>query len=181
MKKYILLDRDGVLNVNLKDSVKSVEEFKFLPHSLEALSLLQKENFQIAIVTNQAVVGRGIITHNVLDQIHAHMKMLFSEKNICIEAIFSCTSADPSDPRRKPNPGLIFEALTYFKASPHEALLIGDSLRDLEAAARAGCERYLVLTGNGKKTLKEGIPPSVHPLNICKNLLTAVKKILREK
>ena len=178
MKKLILLDRDGVINVNRDDSVKSIHEFHPISGSLEAISLFKKSNLQVAVVTNQAIVGRGIITEDQLNNIHDYMNLLLSAQNIKIKEIFSCTSADDSDPRRKPNPGLLIEALSYFNVLPHEAILIGDSLRDIVAASLAGCHRYLVLTGHGQKTLNEGIPDSLQPLKIAKDLLTAAKNIL---
>ena len=177
--KLVLLDRDGVINEDIESSVKSISEFRLIPGTLEAISLFNQANLRIAIVTNQAVVGRGIITANVLNDIHFYMQSLFKEKDAHIDSIFTCTSADPSDPRRKPNPGLLIEALDHFKISPCDAALIGDSLRDIEAASLAGCHRYLVLTGNGRKTINEGIPASLQPLKVCKDLLTSAKDIVR--
>lgn len=176
--KLVLLDRDGIINVDRPDSVKSVEEFIFLPRVAEAIKQLNDANIPVAIVTNQAVVGRGVMSEDKLDEIHDHMLNKLESLGAKIDKIYHCTSADPNHPDRKPNPGLVDKALNDFQVKPQETVLIGDALRDLEAATSAHCTRCLVLTGKGEKTLEEGLPDHVQPVTICRDLLEAVNNLL---
>lgn len=176
--KLVLLDRDGVINVDRPDSVKSVEEFIFLPRVLEAIKQLNNAAIPVAIVTNQAVVGRGDMSKDKLAAIHDHMLNELESRGAKIDKVYKCTSPDPNHPDRKPNPGMVVKALNDFQVKPQETVFIGDALRDLEAAASAQCARCLVLTGKGEKTLEEGLPDHVQPVTICKDLLEAVNNLL---
>lgn len=176
--KLVLLDRDGVINVDRPDSVKSVEEFIFLPRVSEAIKQLNHAAIPVAIVTNQAVVGRGVMSEKNLAEIHDHMLNELASRGAKIDKVYQCTSPDPNNPDRKPNPGMIVKALQDFLVEPQEAVFIGDALRDLKAAASAQCARCLVLTGKGEKTLEEGLPDHVQPVTICKDLLEAVNNLL---
>jgi D-glycero-D-manno-heptose 1,7-bisphosphate phosphatase len=179
--KLVLLDRDGVINVDRPDSVKSKDEFTLLPEVISAIKLLNKASIPIAIVTNQAVVGRGELTSEGLEDIHEYFKDILKKEGAFIDKVYACTSADSKHFHRKPNPGLLLEALDHFQVKPHEAILIGDALRDLEAASAIKCPRILVRTGKGTKTLQKGLPPSVLPVTIFNNLYEAVLHLLNEK
>lgn len=155
MKKLIILDRDGVINHDSEDYIKSPEEWHPIAGSLGAIAKLNR-HFKVAIATNQSGIGRGYYDIDVLDAIHEKMQQALAAKGGHIDAIFYC----PHKPNancdcRKPKPGLIHQALSYFDVPVEQALVIGDSLRDLEAAQSANVDAILVATGNGAKTLNK--------------------------
>lgn len=178
--KLVLLDRDGVINKDRPDSVKSKEEFSLLPGVISAIRLLNETFIPVAIVTNQAVVGRGILPPEGLQDIHHYFEDLLKAEHAFVDRIYVCSSADPENPRRKPNPGLLLEAFVDFKVNPEEAILIGDDLRDLQAAAAIGCPRILVKTGKGEENLRKGLPPTVFPVRIFDDLYQAIFCLLHE-
>jgi 1-acyl-sn-glycerol-3-phosphate acyltransferase len=179
--KLVLLDRDGVINVNSPTSVRHVGEFEFLPGAVEAIHLLNKAGIKVAVATNQANVGRGKLSEATLHDIHAHMRAELEKKGAHIDHIFYCPDApETNSHRRKPNPGMLEEALAMFQAMPSETSMIGDDIRDLQAASKAGCIRHLVLTGHGEKTIKDPVFASVQPVHVHKDVLAAVKFILGE-
>ncbi len=175
----VLLDRDGVLNEDREDSVKSPEELVMLPESAKAVARLNRIGAKVAVITNQSIVGREIISQETLDEIHKKLLHKVEAVGGHIERIFVCTDApDQATHRRKPNPGMLLEALEAFGASPEKTPMVGDALIDLQAAQAAGCPRYLVLTGKGHTTYAQGIPQQVHPVTICQHLTDAVDKII---
>lgn len=179
--KIILLDRDGVINEDRPDSVKSPEEFILLPKVLEAIKILNKASVPIAIVTNQAVVGRGELSPEGLENIHEYFRETLQKHGAFIDKMYVCTSTDPQEYNRKPNPGLLVQALDDFGIHPKDAILVGDALRDLEAAHAIQCPRVLVRTGKGLKTLTEGLPETLLPVRIFNDLYEAVNRLLEEK
>jgi D-glycero-D-manno-heptose 1,7-bisphosphate phosphatase len=176
--KLVLLDRDGVINVDRPNSVKSKEEFILIPNVIPAIRRLNDVKIPVGIVTNQAVVGRGEISEDILNEIHGYMNDLLRREGAFVDKIYVCTSSDPLHPHRKPNPGLLLEALQDFQVPPEQAVLIGDDLRDLQAARAINCPRILVRTGKGEKVLAEGLPEDVSPVYIVKDLGEAVTFIL---
>ena len=160
----VLLDRDGVINRNRTDYVKSWEEFEFLPGSLEALRMLAEQGTRVIVVTNQSVVGRGIIPQDELDRIHARMTREIEAHGGRIDAILCCShSPDDGCLCRKPRPGLLLEAMDRFQLDPNLCYVVGDSLNDLMAARAAGLPFVMVLTGRGRESLSHpacGCPPS---------------------
>lgn len=181
MVDLVMLDRDGVINVDRPTSVRSWEEFTFLPSVENAIQVLNQANIPVAIITNQAIVGRDELSLESLNHIHLQMQKSLLEKGAHIDHIFFCTDTtiEPHY-RRKPAPGMLLEALTYFNARSTHSWMIGDALRDLEAAYHAGCQRILVRTGKGFMTEKEGIPSFLEPVTIYDDLLTAVKALLEK-
>ncbi|HUX79760.1 MAG TPA: HAD-IIIA family hydrolase [Alphaproteobacteria bacterium] len=179
--KIVLLDRDGVINVDRPDSVKSRDDFVLLPDVISAVKLLNEASIPIAIVTNQAVVGRGELSPEGLEEIHEYLRSILEESGAYIDKIYTCTSCDSNNFHRKPNPGLLLDALDHFQVKPQEAILIGDALRDLEAASAIKCPRVLVRTGKGMKTLEDGLPDAVLPVSIFNNFYEAVSHFLNEK
>ncbi len=178
--KLCLLDRDGVINVDRPNSVRSIEEFSLLPKVTSAIRLLNEAHIPVAVVTNQAVVGRGDLSLEGLFQIHDHMAALLKKDGAYVDHIFMCTSPDPNDPRRKPNPGLLLDALKMFHVKHSEAVFIGDDLRDLEAASAINCHKILVKTGKGQKVLDSGLPEKVMPVTVFSDLYEAVSHSLRD-
>lgn len=177
--KLVLLDRDGVINVDRPDSVKSRDEFVLFPQAISALKLLNEASIPIAVVTNQAVVGRGKLTREGLEDIHIYFQELLRREGGFIDKIYTCTSADDLHPDRKPNPGLLSHALHDFNVQSHDTVFIGDALRDLEAAKAVGCCRILVRTGKGQQTLQKGLPEKVLPVSIFDTLYEAASHIVK--
>ncbi len=171
----ILLDRDGVLNEDRSDFVKSPDELVMLPGAAEAVARLKKAGHEIAIVTNQSCIGRGIITSDILDSIHRKLLSIIREKGGDIDAIYIAPDAPwEASENRKPGAGMLLQAMERFRKSPKQAILIGDALRDLQAAQKAGCHRVLVQTGKGRKTQKEGLSPDLMPVSVARDLDEAV-------
>jgi D-glycero-D-manno-heptose 1,7-bisphosphate phosphatase len=159
--KLIILDRDGVINEDRDDYVKSSDEWIPLPGSLEAIALLNQAGYQIAVATNQSGLARGYFNINDLHAMHSKMDKLLKPLGH-IDSIFFCphTDANACD-CRKPLPGMMKEiALRYKKNQSVMPLLgvpiVGDSLRDLQAGVTLGASPHLVLTGKGSKTLDKG-------------------------
>ena len=175
----VLLDRDGVLNTERPGYVTSPQDLELVPGAALALARLNRAGVDTALITNQSAIGRKIIDCDQLESIHAMLAALLSECGAHLDSILVCT--DPpwaATARRKPNPGMVWQALTRFGALPADAVLIGDDLRDLEAAARAGCRRILVRTGKGREIEAAGLPRHVLPVLIRDDLAAAVNHLL---
>lgn len=179
--KLILLDRDGVINEDRTDSVKSLDEFVLLPGVIPAIKLLNEASIPIAVLTNQAVVGRGELSVEGLESIHKYFTDILKKNGAFIDKFYICTSIDPQNYFRKPNPGLLLQALDDFNTKPEDAIFIGDALRDLEAASAIHCSRMLVRTGKGLQTLQEGLPSHVLPVRVFNDLYEAICHLLEEE
>jgi len=183
--KLIILDRDGVINEDRDDYVKSVDEWVPLPGSLEAIALLTQAGYQIAIATNQSGLSRGYFTINDLHAMHDKMDKLLKPMGGHIDSIFFCPHLDSHGcDCRKPLPGLMKEiALRYKRSESNTPLqgipVVGDSLRDLQAGIALGASPHLVLTGKGQKTLeKGGLPEGTH---IHADLMAFAQTILEDR
>ncbi|PPK72635.1 D-alpha,beta-D-heptose 1,7-bisphosphate phosphatase [Methylobacter tundripaludum] len=133
--RYVLLDRDGVINRDSDDFIKSPEEWLPIEGRLEAIALFNEHNYKVVVVTNQSGVARGLFDTATLEKIHAKMQRMAAEKGGKIDAIYFCPHGpDDGCNCRKPKPGL----LEAFAAEHHASLtgmaVIGDSLRDLQSA-----------------------------------------------
>ena len=176
--KLALIDRDGVINEEIGEHVKSRDQLRIMPQALEAMALLNQQGFTTVIITNQSVVGRGLITLSTLNEIHAHLIKKVEESGGKIADIFFCTDhPDQATNRRKPGPGMLIEALEKYGTTPEKTPFIGDTLTDMEAAYTAGCLRYLVMTGHGQKA-SQNIPQHLLPVTICTDILDAAQKIV---
>lgn len=151
--RLVILDRDGVINRESKAFVKSAAEWQPLPGSLEALGLLTRAGNTVCIATNQSGIGRGLFTRDALYGMHRKLRRLAAEHGGKIESIAFCPHR-PEDrcECRKPAPGLLRELAAHFDVDLDGVPVVGDSLRDLDAAAAAGAVPVLVLTGNGRRT-----------------------------
>ncbi len=179
--KLVLVDRDGVINRELAGYVTRPEELDVLPAACEAFALLGRHGFTCAVVTNQSVVGRGIISAAELDDIHDALRARIERSGGRIDAIYACPDTpDAAGSRRKPQPGMLLEALERYKAVAGETPFIGDALTDMEAAHRAGCRRYLVRTGKGAEAAR-AIPPHLLPVEVCEDILGAAQKIVGQQ
>ncbi|MDP6031555.1 MAG: D-glycero-beta-D-manno-heptose 1,7-bisphosphate 7-phosphatase [Alphaproteobacteria bacterium] len=175
----IMLDRDGVLNQDRVDYVKTPEEMILITGAARAVARLNRAGVTTVVVTNQSGVGRGIFDEDMLAQIHTKLREELARENAHLDYILFCTDhPDCPTRRRKPAPGMLQEALEHFSAASAATPMVGDSLRDLEAAAALGCPRILVRTGHGEKTLKVGLPESVQPVAIYDDLAAVVDALL---
>lgn len=148
--KLVILDRDGVINKDSDEYVKSPEEWVALPGSLEAIAKLKECGYTIALATNQSGVGRGYFSHETLHAIHDKMQSELQALGGCIDAIFYCPHhPDENCDCRKPKPGLLHQIQTHFQCALKGVPFIGDSMRDMEAGIAADCQAVLVKTGRG--------------------------------
>lgn len=139
MIKLVILDRDGVINVDSEAYIKSPDEWHPIEGSLEAIARLNDAGIQVAIATNQSGIARGYFTEQTLRHIHEKMESALMAYGGYIDQIFYCPHG-PNDrcECRKPKPGLLKQALQYFSVLPNEACFVGDSPRDIEAAKSVG-------------------------------------------
>jgi D-glycero-D-manno-heptose 1,7-bisphosphate phosphatase len=180
LRKVVFLDRDGVINRDSPDYIKSWSEFEFLPGSLEAINLLTLNGFTTIVITNQSVINRKMVSGNVLDDIHTRMKQAVTSNGGQIKDIFFCPHV-PEDRChcRKPSPGLIFRAKQKYRIDISTSVMIGDSAKDIECARNAGCgHAVLVKTGNGSEAEKILKEKGIFPDFIARDLLEAVGWIL---
>jgi histidinol-phosphate phosphatase family protein len=143
--RAIFLDRDGVINYNRDDYVKSVEEFVFLPKTFTAINQLNQMGYVVFIITNQSAINRGIITKIHLDKIHNFM-LCELEKNSCtIAKIYICPhKPDENCSCRKPKPGMLIEAIDEYDIDVSNSWLIGDKISDIQAANQTSIKSILV-------------------------------------
>jgi D-glycero-D-manno-heptose 1,7-bisphosphate phosphatase len=155
--KLAILDRDGTINQDSDQYIKSPAEWKPVPGSLEAIARLTQRGWRVVVATNQSGIARGLFDMSTLNAIHGEMHRAVGQAGGRIDAIFFCPhAADSNCECRKPKPGLLREIAARFGVELEDVPMIGDSLRDVEAAAAAGAQPWLVLTGNGRKTRAAG-------------------------
>jgi D-glycero-D-manno-heptose 1,7-bisphosphate phosphatase len=165
--KLVILDRDGTINEDRDDYVKSVDEWVPIPGAVEAIARLNQHGWRVVIATNQSGLGRGLFDMDALNRMHQRLNELLIEEGGRVDAIFFCPHAPEDHCRcRKPLPGL-FEQIAdrYGITLAGSVHAVGDSLRDLQAAVAVGCLPHLVLTGKAarldeadQQRLREQIP-----------------------
>lgn len=157
--KLIILDRDGVINYDSPHFIKSPEEWKPIPGSIEAIARLTQADYRVVVATNQSGIGRSLFDMETLNAIHSKMHKAVNQGGGRIEAIFYCpATAESNSPYRKPSPGMFEEIGERMNVSLAGVPAVGDSLRDLEAAVAVGAQPILVLTGKGEKTRDMDLP-----------------------
>jgi len=175
--KLVILDRDGVINQDNVDYIKSPDEWKAIPGSLEAIAKLTQAGFHVVVATNQAGVGRGLFEMATLNAIHDKMYRAVTQAGGRIDAVFYCPHADEDKcDCRKPKPGLLEQIGRRVNVSLKDVPCIGDALRDLQAAAAVGARPILVRTGKGKKTERDALPSGTA---VYADLDEAVKSIVQ--
>jgi D-glycero-D-manno-heptose 1,7-bisphosphate phosphatase len=180
LQNVVFLDRDGVINRDSPDYIKSWSEFEFLSGSLEAIKLLTLNGFATIIITNQSVINRKMASGEVLDYIHTMMIETVKSRGGEIKDIFFC----PHTPKdrcgcRKPSPGLIFKAKQKYRIDLATSVMVGDSVKDIECARNAGCgQAVLVKTGSGAESEKILKEKATYPDHIARDLLEAVEWII---
>lgn len=171
MEKYVFLDRDGVINVE-KNLLHKKEDLELIPKSAEAISLLNKNNIKVIVVTNQPAIARGLCTEEELKDINEHLNNLLKNKNARIDGFYYCphhptAGSNPFYTKqcdcRKPKPGLIFQAKKDFNIKDiSQFFMIGDKMSDIHAGLQAGCKTILVKTGyggsGGGEEFKDAVP-----------------------
>ena len=149
----IVLDRDGVINRDSREFIKSAAEWVPLPGSIEAIASLSRAGFTIAVASNQSGLGRGLFDRRALAAMHRKFRRLVTNAGGRIDRIVVCPhTPDDGCDCRKPKAGLLHRLARYYDTDLRGVPVVGDSLRDLEAAVSAGARPILVRTGNGRKT-----------------------------
>lgn len=173
----VLLDRDGVLNQERADYVKSWQEFQVLPGALSALRRLATLSVPIAVITNQSAIGRGLVTAATVAAIHAQLRQTVVAAGGRLDGFFVCPHhPDAACACRKPKPGLLHQAAHHFGFDLANAIFIGDAITDWKAAHAAGCHAILVKSGRQGPTLADFFthppaPPIVADLAAAIDLL----------
>ena len=178
MRSAVFVDRDGVINTHRTDYVKNWDEFDFLPGAFEAFRKLATMPYSVIVVSNQSVIGRGLVEKDVVDDIHHRMVTAIQSRGGRVDDVIYCPHhPDAQCACRKPNPQMIFQVSSRENLDIASSYFIGDSPSDVGAAVAAGCTPVLVLTGRGRKSQNQLLQryPS---LDIVPNLLCAVEWIL---
>jgi D-glycero-D-manno-heptose 1,7-bisphosphate phosphatase len=159
--KLIVLDRDGVINYDSDQFIKSPDEWRPIPGSLEAISRLNHAGFRVVVATNQSGLGRGLFDMATLIAINDKMHKALAHLGGRIDALFYCPhTADSACECRKPKPGMFTEIGNRFGVDMTGVPCVGDSVRDLQCAAAVEAQPILVLSGKGEKTLRDGVFPA---------------------
>jgi D-glycero-D-manno-heptose 1,7-bisphosphate phosphatase len=176
--KLVILDRDGVINQDSDDFIKSPSEWIAIPGSLEAIARLNQADYHVVVCTNQSGIARGKFNIMTLNAIHQKMHSAAQSVGADIDAVFFCPhAADDNCDCRKPKPGMLHAIAKRFETNLKGVPVVGDSLRDLQAGFVLGCKPYLVLTGKGEMTrTKGGLPPGTA---IYPNLSAVVDELLK--
>jgi D-glycero-D-manno-heptose 1,7-bisphosphate phosphatase len=179
-KGLVILDRDGVINHDSAAFIKNEDEWRPLPGSLEAIAALTSAGFTLAVASNQSGIARGLFGQDALDAMHAKMLSLVHEAGGHISRIVICPHGPDDDcDCRKPKPGMLEQLARHFDTSLASVPVIGDSLRDLEAAAAVGARPMLVRSGKGRKTEAE-LPARLADVPVYDDLAAAARALIDE-
>ncbi len=175
--KLVILDRDGVINHDSDQYIKSPAEWRPIPGSIEAIARLNQGGWRVAVATNQSGIGRGLFDMATLNAINDKMMEMVFRHGGRIDALFFCphTAAEECS-CRKPRTGMYEEIAARFHTELKGVPCIGDSLKDLQSAEAVGAQPVLVLTGKGKQTQAEGSLP--RKTLVFENLAEAVRHIV---
>ncbi len=175
----IVLDRDGVINADSDDYIKSPDEWLPIPGSLDAIALLHSNGFRVAIATNQSGIARGLFDGESLAAIHHKMCSMVEEADGFIEGIFFCPHGpDDQCECRKPKTGLLKQIEAEFECVLPGAIMIGDSLKDLQVASSYGLLPVLVRTGKGTSTESQLESRGMSDIPVFDNLYDAVSQFV---
>ena len=177
--KLVILDRDGTINYDSPQHIKSPDEWVPIPGSLEAIALLNQSGFRVVLATNQSGISRGLFDMATLNAIHDKMHRALGQLGGRIDALFYCPHAADSDCGcRKPKAGMYDEISSRFGVDLTGVPSVGDSLRDLQAGLAYSVQPILVRTGKGEATLAQGnLPDNTW---VCAHLAEAVQRIIAE-
>ncbi|MCL5026078.1 MAG: D-glycero-beta-D-manno-heptose 1,7-bisphosphate 7-phosphatase [Chloroflexi bacterium] len=164
MIQTIFLDRDGVINRNRDDYVKSWEEFEFLPGAVDALQRLAELRCKVVVITNQSIVNRGIASREAVEDINRRMLQEVAIRGGRIDAVLYCPHRPDEGCRcRKPKPGLLYKARDELNVDLSAALLVGDRISDLEAARAAACRASILVLSGRQSPLNAARDGHGHP------------------
>jgi D-glycero-D-manno-heptose 1,7-bisphosphate phosphatase len=159
--KLVILDRDGTINHDSDDHIRSPNDWRPIEGSLEAIARLAQAGYRIVVATNQSGIARGYFDTATLIAIHDTLQRAAIQVGGRIDAFFFCPhDADSGCTCRKPQPGMLLEVARRFNISLEDTYMVGDAHRDVAAAAAAGARPVLVLTGRGRRTRDEGNLPA---------------------
>jgi D-glycero-D-manno-heptose 1,7-bisphosphate phosphatase len=179
-KGLVILDRDGVINRDSAAFIKNDAEWQPIPGSIEAIAALTAAGFTVAVASNQSGIARGLFDQDALDAMHAKMLRLVHEADGRIGRIVVCPHGpDDACDCRKPKPGLLEQLARHFDTSLHHVPVIGDALRDLEAAAAVGARPILVRTGKGRDT-EVSLPERFAGVPVYDDLAAAARALIGE-
>jgi len=167
----IVLDRDGVINFDSDEYIKTVDEWRPIPGAIHAIAELSQAGHHIYVATNQSGIGRGYYSLDTLHAMHSKMLALVADAGGEIKDIYFCPHL-PSDGCRcrKPLPGMLEQLAAEHKVSFDGSWFVGDSLRDLQSGLAKGCRPALVTTGKGQTTLDAGLPADLQHTKVFANL-----------
>ena len=176
--KLIILDRDGVINEDSEEYIKSPAEWHAIPGSLEAIAKLNKAGITVVVASNQSGIARGLFTEQTLAKIHKKMQDELAKLGGHIDDIFYCPHhPDDNCACRKPKPKMFLEVLHKYKIDKKDVLAVGDKLTDVQVAKKIGCDMALVKTGKGQQTLDEH-RDELPDVLVAENLAALVAKIM---
>jgi len=176
----VILDRDGVINRDSRAFVKSPDEWHPLPGSIRAVADLGRAGFTVSIASNQSGIARGLFDRNALRSMHRKLRRLVAAEGGRIDRIVVCPHGpDDGCSCRKPNTGLLLRLGRYYGTSLNGVPVIGDSLRDLQAAAATGARPILVRSGNGRKT-EAALHGELASTEVFDDLAAAAAALVRE-
>lgn len=151
--KLVILDRDGVINEDSDEYIKSVAEFHPIPGSLEAIARLSQAGYRVFIASNQSGIGRGLFDYDALFAMNDRLLQLVAEAGGRIDGIeFAPDHPDAATPMRKPSPGMLRDLARRLQVDLTDVCFVGDSVSDLQAAQAAGARAVLVRTGKGAQS-----------------------------
>lgn len=180
MVKAVFLDRDGVINQNRPDHVKHWSEFQFLPGALRAVARLSQAGVGVFIITNQAIINRGMVSRETVDWINRQMVEEIERLGGRVDAVAYCPHRpDERCSCRKPQPGLLVDLARKYGLDLRETAVIGDALTDVEAGQAVGCEAVLVLTGRGNEQLRLAAAAGISGFRVAADLEAATALLLR--
>jgi len=179
-KGLVILDRDGVINRDSAAFIKNEAEWQPLPGSIEAIAALTQAGFTLAVASNQSGIARGLFDQPALDRMHAKMLRLVHDAGGRISRIVICPHGpDDGCDCRKPKPGMLEQLARHFDTSLEGVPVIGDALRDLEAAAAVGARPVLVRTGKGHDT-EQALPGRFAGVPVYDDLAAAARALIAE-
>lgn len=170
MLKLIILDRDGVINYDSDQYIKSPEEWTPIEGSLAAIGRFNQTGLKVCVATNQSGITRGYFNKKTLNEIHDKMSRLLKEQKAWIDYLAYCPHG-PNDNCfcRKPKPGMLLEIIEKMDVKKDETIFIGDTIGDMQAAEQAGIDFALLKTGKGERTIKSN-PKVVEKVAIFNDL-----------
>ncbi|HLR16948.1 MAG TPA: D-glycero-beta-D-manno-heptose 1,7-bisphosphate 7-phosphatase [Alcanivoracaceae bacterium] len=176
----IVLDRDGVINFDSDQYIKTVDEWRAIPGAIAAIAALSKAGHDIYVATNQSGIGRGFYSVETLNAMHDKMLQLLSQEGGELKGIYYCPHhPDDNCQCRKPLPGMLEAMQQEHQVDFTDSWFVGDSLRDLQSGLSKGCKPALVRTGKGEATLAKGLPAELEHTLVFEDLADFAKHLLK--